>query len=124
MGELTNDQIFVLARETAFVALWAILAFAVTRRLHDGGWATLALVGSILLLSSAGLNLVQTKFLFVDQDPSLTLALADWHLLKLPSVVTFVGSILLAKAVLAERRTHVARRTDEVRTPSAASPAG
>lgn len=104
MGDLTGDQLFVLVRDTAFVLLWATVALATTRRLHDGrGWAPLAVVGSVLLLASAGLNLVQTKFIFVDQDWSLTLQLADWHLLKLPTVITFLGGALLAKAVLADR---------------------
>lgn len=104
MGDLTGDQLFVLVRDTAFVLLWATVALAATRRLHDGGgWAPLAVLAAILLLASSGLNLVQTKFLFVDHDPSLTLALADWHLLKLPTVITLLGGVLLAKAVLADR---------------------
>src|SRR4051794_31249708 len=108
MGDLTGDQLFVLVRDTAFVVLWAAVALAATRRLHDGGgWAPLAAVGSILLLAAAGVDLVQTKFLFVDQDLSLTLRLAEWHLLKLPTVVTFLGSVLLAKAVLIDRRADV-----------------
>lgn len=119
MGDLTADQAFVLARETAFVLLWAAVALAAARRLHDGaGWAPLAVLGSILLLMAAGVNLVQAKFLFVDQDPSLTLTLADWHLLKLPTVVMFLGAALLGKAVLADRpRVRVS-------DPSTAVPAG
>lgn len=119
MGDLTADQAFVLARETAFVLLWAIVALAATRRLHDGrDWAPLAVVGSILLLAAAGVNLVQAKFLFVDHDLSLTLRLADWHLLKLPTVAMFLGAALLAKAVLADRpRVRVSE-------PSAEAPAG
>ncbi len=105
MGDLTADQAFVLARDTALVLLWAVVALAATRRLHEGsGWAPLAVLGSILLLGSAGLNLVQEKFIFVDHDPSLTLTLADWHLLKLPALLMLVGSVLLAKAVLADRQ--------------------
>jgi hypothetical protein len=104
MGELTSDQVFVLVRDAAFVLLWATVALVVTRRLHErNGWAPLAVLGSILLLASSGLNLVQAKFVFVDHDASLTLALADWHLLKVPTLVTFLGSVLLAKAVLADR---------------------
>ena len=104
MGDLTADQAFVLVRDTAFVLLWATVALAATRRLHDGrSWAPLAVVGAVLLLGSAGVNLLQSKFLFVDHDPSLTLQLADWHLLKLPTVITFLGGVLLAKAMLADR---------------------
>jgi uncharacterized membrane protein len=109
MGDLTTDQIVVLVRDTAFVLLWATVALVVTRRLREGEWAALAVVGSILLLAASGLNLVQAKFLFVDHDPTLTLTLADWHLLRVPTVVTFVGSVLLAKAVLADRRSAAAR---------------
>ena len=106
MSDLTTDQLFVLLRDTAFVLLWATVALAVTRRLHDGaGWAPLAALGSILLLASSGVNLVQTKFLFVDHDPSLTLTLADWHLARVPTLVAVLGSALLAKAVLADRRS-------------------
>jgi hypothetical protein len=104
MGDLTGDQLFVLARDTAFVLLWAAVALAATRRLHEGGgWAPLAVVGAILLLASAGVNLVQAKLIYVDHDPSFTLALADWHLLKLPTIAMFLGGALLAKAVLADR---------------------
>jgi len=124
MGDLSNDQIFVLVRDTALVVLWAVVAFAVTARLRNGGWATLALLGSLLLLISSGVSLVEAKFLFVDHDPSFTLAMADWHLLKVPTVVAFVGSILLAKAVLADRGRRGAPAAAEVTTPSAAAPAG
>ena len=124
MADLTSDQIFVLARDTAFVLLWATVALAATRRLHEGsGWAPLAVLGSILLLASSGLNLVQAKFVFVDRDVSLTMALADWHLLKLPTLVTFLGCVLLAKAVLADRRSRT-ERTAEVTDPSTAAPVG
>lgn len=106
MADLTTDQLFVLARDTAFVLLWAAVALASARRLHERtAWAPLAVLGSILLLGSSGLNLVQAKFIFVDRDPSLTLALADWHLLKLPTLAMLLGSVLLAKAILADRRS-------------------
>jgi hypothetical protein len=104
MADLTTDQVVVLVRDAAMVLLWAGVALAVTPRLRQGGWASLALVGSILLLVTSGLSLVQAKFLFVDHDPSLTLTLADWHLSRVPILVTFLGSVLLVKAVLADRR--------------------
>lgn len=112
MADLTTDQLIVLLRDTAFVLLWAAVALAVTRRLRQGEWAALALVGSVLLLATSGLSLVQAKFLYVDHDPSLTLTLIDWHVARVPTLVAFLGSALLAKAVLADRRSRRAGRDE------------
>lgn len=104
MADLTTDQMLLLARDGCLVLLWAAVALALSRRLHEGEWAALALIGSIGLLASSGVSLVQAKFLFVDHDPSLTLTLADWHLSRVPMVVGLVSTALVAKAVLSGRR--------------------
>jgi hypothetical protein len=93
----------LLLRDGFAVLLWAVVALVLSRRLHDGEWAVLALLGSLCMLVSAGLLFVQWKMLFIDYDASLSLWLSDAHLSRLPTLLTVVGMALVAKAVLSGR---------------------